>query len=144
LQNGNMQRRGRDLRRPAVVGGALGLVALAFAAQAQLVAPSRLGSAREGARVFRQCRRCHSLDPGRNLAGPTLYGLFGRKAGSVRSYRYSPALRRARVVWNEDTLSLYLADPRRFAPDDRRVAGCRIADPTRLGALLAYLEQASR
>lgn len=132
------------LRASVLIGGMLALAALALTARAELVAPSRLGSARAGAAVFAQCRRCHSLEPGHNMAGPSLHGLFGRRAGSVKGYRYSRALRRSHVVWGEDTLSLYLADPKRFAPDDRLAENCRITDPTRLGDLLAYLEQASR
>ena len=83
-QHGNIASSGEGLRAPLLIGGILALAALGLAARAQLVAPSRLGSAREGARAFAQCRRCHSLDPGRNMTGPSLHGLFGRKAGSVK------------------------------------------------------------
>jgi cytochrome c len=122
----------------AALGGVAGI------ASAQLAVAPRLGSPLRGAQVFARCGRCHSLAPGSNMAGPSLHGLFGRKAGSAPGYRYSRAMRRSKLIWNEDTLSLYLADPRRFVPDDRMAAGCRIKDPTLMGDLLAYLERASR
>lgn len=119
---------------------------LAFvpAAHAQLVASPRLGDPARGVRAFLQCQRCHSLDAAANRAGPSLHGLFGRKAGSAAGYRYSPAMRRSKVVWDEDTLSEYLANPRKFSTGAERSVGCRIADPGRLGDLLAYLEQAAK
>ena len=126
-----------------VLGAAAALAAWAAGAQAQLVAGSRLGNATRGAQAFAQCQRCHSLEPDKNLAGPTLHGLFGRRAGSVPGFAYSPTLRRSTVVWSADTLSEYLAAAK---PPNRRakMAVHAIADPDRLGDLLAYLQEASR
>ncbi len=53
----------------------------------------------------RKCSVCHSLTPdSKNRAGPTLYGIFGRKAGTVPGYDYSPALRNSDIIWNEQTI----------------------------------------
>jgi cytochrome c2 len=102
-----------------------------------------LGDAQRGAQVFAQCKVCHSLEAGKNVLGPSLHGLIGRKAGSVPGYAYSPAMKNANVTWNDDTLSKYLADPKAFVPGDKMVfAG--IKDPTKLGDLIAYLNQATR
>lgn len=59
-----------------------------------------------GARQFaRKCSVCHSLDESqKNRAGPTLFGVFGRPAGSLPDYPYSDALRRLDLVWNEATI----------------------------------------
>lgn len=55
---------------------------------------------------YRKCSVCHTLTPdGGNRAGPTLHGLFGRKAGAVPDYEYSPALRNSEIVWTEETVS---------------------------------------
>ena len=59
-----------------------------------------------GERQFaRKCSICHTLglDDG-NRAGPTLYGLFGRRAGSVDNYPYSPGLAASQIIWNTDTI----------------------------------------
>lgn len=77
------------------------------------------------------------------MVGPSLHGLIGRKAGSVPGYAYSPAMKNANVTWSDDTLSKYLSDPKAFIPGDKMpFAG--IKDPSKLGDLLAYLNQATR
>ena len=121
-----------------ILGGAMILLALAQVAQAQGV-----GDAQRGAQVFAQCKICHSLEAGKNMVGPSLHGLIGRQAGSVPGYAYSPAMKNANVTWNNDTLSKYLTDPKAFIPGDKMVfAG--VKDPSKLGDLLAYLDQATR
>ena len=51
-------------------------------------------SAARGQRVFGACAACHSLQPEQNMTGPSLAGLWGRKAGTLPSFdRYSPALK---------------------------------------------------
>ncbi len=64
-----------------------------------------------GEREFRRkCSVCHTLTPdGGNRAGPTLYGLFGRKAGTVPGYPYSDALKNSDIVWTEETVSMLFA-----------------------------------
>ncbi len=73
--------------------------------------------AQRGAKLFPQCAACHTLEPGRNLTGPSLANLFGRKAGTVPGFlRYSDALKRSGVEWNEATLDAWLKDPAKFMP----------------------------
>jgi len=71
----------------------------------------------QGQRLFRaQCIGCHSLEPGRHLAGPSLHELIGRPAGSIEDFNYSAALERADLVWNRETLNAFLAGPDSFLP----------------------------
>lgn len=118
--------------------GTIILLAYALPAQAQ-----SSGDAQRGAQVFIQCKVCHSLEAGKNIIGPSLHGLLGRKAGSVPGYAYSPAMKNANVSWDDDTLSKYLADPKAFIPGDK-MAFVGIKDPSKLGDLLAYLHQAAK
>jgi cytochrome c2 len=120
------------------LSGAVVLLPFALTAQAQAVV-----DAQRGAQVFAQCKVCHSLEAGKNMVGPSLHGLLGRKAGSVPGYAYSPAMKNANVTWNDDTLSRYLADPKAFIPGDKMVF-TGIKDPSKLGDLLAYLNQATK
>lgn len=70
--------------------------------------------------LVRQCETCHSLQsPARGLPGPVLGGIVGRQAASGEGFRYSPALRAARaagLVWTDEALDAFLADPAGFLP----------------------------
>ena len=81
-----------------------------------VTAPASAGDAKSGEQVFVKCQRCHSLDAnGPQEEGPTLKGIFGRKAGTVESYvGYSEALKSSGVIWTEETLDEYLKNPKAF------------------------------
>ncbi len=120
---------------------ALSLVAaLAVASGPALAGPD----AAKGKKVFAKCKACHALAKGKNKIGPSLYGVFGRKAGTVPGFkRYSPAIKNSGVVWNAETLDKYLAKPRAFIKGNRMpFAGLKkMADRDNL---IAYLEKATK
>lgn len=71
-----------------------------------------------GGRLYQQrCAGCHTLDADR--VGPRHRGVVGRKAGSVASFAYSPALKNADIVWNAETLDRWLADPQSVLPGQK-------------------------
>ena len=70
----------------------------------------------KGKKVFKKCISCHSLQEGKNKIGPPLNNLLGRKAGSVKGYKYSKAMKNSGVVWNEESLDKFLTKPRKFIP----------------------------
>ena len=70
----------------------------------------------KGKKVFKKCVACHSLEEGKNKIGPPLNNLLGRKAGSVKGYKYSKAMKNSSVVWNEESLDKFLTKPRKFIP----------------------------
>lgn len=75
------------------------------------------GDAARGAKVFGACIACHAIRPGEQLTGPSLAGVFGRRAGTAEGFvRYSEALRKAGVTWDEKSLDAWLADPQKFIP----------------------------
>lgn len=75
------------------------------------------GDAKGGARLFSQCAACHSSAPGEHLTGPSLAHVWNRKAASAAGFgRYSEALRQSRLVWNEETLDQWLANPQSLVP----------------------------
>ena len=73
-----------------------------------------------GEAVFKLCRTCHQIgDTAKNLIGPVLNGIVGRKAGSVEGFTYSDANKDAGakgLVWSEDILLKYLENPAAFMP----------------------------
>ena len=75
------------------------------------------GNATRGERMYRACVACHSLEPNRNMTGPSLAEIWNRTAGSLPSFpRYSPALKSAGIVWTDDTLDEWIKDPQHFIP----------------------------
>jgi cytochrome c len=59
----------------------------------------------------RACRTCHSVREGENRNGPTMYGVVGRKAGTVAGFAFSSAMQNSGVVWDEATLDKFITDP---------------------------------
>lgn len=99
-----------------------------------------------GARVFNQCRACHTINQGgRNGVGPNLYGVWGRAAGSIEAFRYSAPMRAKAgegLTWTADNMRAYLTDPKAVVPaGSMSFAGIR--NEQQLNDLLAYLERAS-
>ena len=95
-----------------------------------------------GERMFAgRCSVCHTLTPDdANRAGPTLYHLFGRKAGSVSGYAYSDALRRSRIIWSEETIDrLFTVGPQHYTPGTKMPLQS-ITDPQERAALIAFLK----
>jgi cytochrome c len=76
------------------------------------------GDAANGKALYEsRCIACHSIDASR--VGPAHRGVVGRKAGSVRDYDYSPAVKASRVVWNAQALDRWLADPEKTIPGQK-------------------------
>jgi cytochrome c len=94
-----------------------------------------------GEKVFAQCRACHQVGPtARNLVGPKLNGLFGRKAGTIEGYNYTDANKKSDITWDEATFSEYIKNPRAKVPGTKMVyAGLK--DEQRIKDLTAYLKQ---
>ena len=115
-------------------------------ALAMLVSPAlaQNGSPTRGQRDFRACAPCHSLDPDRNMTGPSLANLWGRKAGSLPSFeRYSNALKSSGIIWDDRSLDAWLTDPRRMVPgNDMPFEG--IKDAGARADLLAFLKEATK
>jgi cytochrome c len=129
----------RTMRRVLPVAVAAAVVALAPVGPA-----SAQGDPEQGERVFNQCRACHTVGEGEpHRVGPNLHGVVGRKAGSAEGFNYSSAMQEANVVWDEGTLSEYLADPRAFIPGNR-MAFPGLRDEGQRADVIAYLRQESQ
>jgi cytochrome c2 len=69
--------------------------------------------------VFERCAACHSGKDSAKDVGPSLVGVFGRKAGSLEDFRYSRALARSGITWDERSLDAFLKSPEQFIPGTR-------------------------
>ena len=104
---------------------------------------SAAGDPEAGAQAFGACAACHTLEPGVHRTGPSLAGVFGHKAGTAEGFhRYSNALKSADLVWREDTLSEFLADPQAFLPGNRMTFS-GIPDAQARADVIAYLKDTS-
>lgn len=114
--------------------GFVGAIALMSAAQAE-------GDAAAGAKIFTQCAACHAVGAGaQNSVGPVLNGVVGRNAGTFPGYRYSGAMRRSGLVWDEANLTKYLRAPEQVVPGTKMAYGGITSDKD-LADVIAYLKQ---
>ncbi len=100
-----------------------------------------LTSEHPGAGLYRKCANCHALNKNEHQrSGPHLRAIFGRRAGGLAGYRYSPALKASKTVWSRTTI----ADLFRRGPDvvfpGTKMPVQLIADEAALNDLLDYLE----
>ncbi len=107
-------------------------------------ASAQLGDAARGQQNFRACAPCHSLEPDRNMTGPSLANLWGRKAGGLSSFeRYSEALKASGIIWDDRSLDGWLTDPDRMVPDNEMPFN-GIKDTRVRADLLAFLKDATK
>jgi cytochrome c len=96
------------------------------------------GDPAAGQKAFVQCVGCHSVAPGENKVGPSLAGIYGRAAGALPDYSYSPALKSSGLTWDEATLDKFLAAPTKVVPGTKMVTG--VINPAIRANLIAYLK----
>ena len=118
------------------------ILSAALLAGFAITAPAFAQDADAGQRVFNQCRACHTIDKGgRNGVGPNLWGIVGRKAGSIEGFRYSANMRsiaESGHVWTVENLTAYITNPKAVVPQgSMSFAGLR--NEQQLKDLLAYL-----
>jgi cytochrome c len=102
------------------------------------------GNATRGERMYRACIACHSLEPNRNMTGPSLAEIWNRKAGSLVSFpRYSPSLKSAGIIWNDDTLDEWIKHPQHFIPGNTMTFP-GMKDARQRADLLAFLKEATQ
>lgn len=119
--------------RTLSAAGALALLAAAHGA-ALAADPAR------GEAIYARCAACHSLET--NRTGPRHCGLFGRRAGTVPGFGYSPAMKKSGIVWNEKTLDRFLANPARMVPGTTMTYE-GVPEPGERRDLIAWLRRAS-
>jgi cytochrome c len=92
---------------------------------------------------FQDCAPCHKLEAGANNVGPSLHGIFARKAGEIADFRYSPAIKRSGIVWTPEALDKFITEPQAMVPANRMpYAG--MASASDRADLIAYLQNATK
>ena len=125
-----------------MVAASLALAGFA-ASTAWAGAPAPAGDAVKGKAVFARCAICHDLKPGVNKLGPSLHDVFGRKAGTVAGFNYSPAMKSAKITWSAKTIDSYVTSPAKMVPGNK-MGFAGIATPADRANLIAYLQSATK
>lgn len=116
----------------------LGAAALALALAFTPGIAAADGDAAAGQKVFKKCSACHPVEAGKNKVGPSLAGIFGRTAGTVDGFGYTDALSGSGLVWDEEALDRFLADPKGVVPGTKMTfAGLKKEDDRE--NVIAYL-----
>ena len=94
-----------------------------------------------GKAVWNKCRACHQVgESAKNMVGPVLNGLIGRKAGTIEGFNYSEANKNSGIVWDEPTFREYIKNPK--SEDPQHQDGVRrLSDEKDIDDLLAFLKQ---
>ncbi len=79
------------------------------------------GDAAKGKKVYRKCVACHTVKPGKHRIGPSLFGVFGRKAGTAKKFRFSKAMKKSGLTWDDAALDKYLKKPRKAIKGTRMI-----------------------
>ena len=118
------------------------LLSLSIAGMALIasVGAAAAQDAAAGEKVFAKCKICHQIGEGaKNLVGPVLNAVVGRKAGTYPDYHYSDANKNSGITWDEATLKEYLRDPKAKVPGTKMVfPGLKSDDD--IANVIAYLK----
>ena len=99
-----------------------------------------------GEKVFAKCKACHVIEAATNRVGPSLHGIIGRTAGTVEGFKYSESMiqhGKDGLVWNNENLDKYLADPKGFVPKNKMAfPGLKNAEDR--ANVIAYIDEASK
>jgi cytochrome c len=116
----------------ALVGAAAAVVLMAVAA-----IPAFAADAAHGKVVFQTCAACHSDKP--DAIGPSLRGIYGRKSASLPDFRYSNAIMRANLTWDDANLKAYIRDPQAKVKGNRMPFG-GLRNAADIDDVIAYLK----
>ncbi len=97
------------------------------------------GDAAKGKKVYKKCAICHAIKKGKKKIGPSLFGIVGRKAATSTGFRFSHALKKSKLPWDEATLDKFVKKPRKMVKGTRMAFGGLRSKKDRAN-LIAYLK----
>ena len=83
-----------------------------------------LGTVKHGEKVFKKCIACHTIAKGgKNKIGPAIFGILGKKSGSVSNYKYSKALLAHEKTWGFEEMNAFLTKPQAYIKGTKMAFG---------------------
>jgi len=122
------------------MGGSMNKMFAAAIAVALPFAGAQAADTGNGKTIFVQhCALCHKVTAGGgNGLGPNLFGVVGRKAGTLDGFAYSPAMKAAGFAWSDDKLIAYIEHPATVVPGNR-MPFTGLGEATQSADVAAYL-----
>ncbi|MCM3878644.1 MAG: c-type cytochrome [Vicinamibacterales bacterium] len=117
----------------------LAAIVLAVATPCAMAAAPSPSDVAQGKQAYAACAVCHSVAPGSNGMGPTLFGVVGQAASSVPGFNYSSALKNSKLTWTPQNLDAFVANPQQLVPGNT-MPYSGMADAQQRAALVAYLQ----
>lgn len=97
------------------------------------------GDIKKGKKVFKKCAACHTVKEDKHKLGPSLFGIFGRTAGTVEGVKYSDAMIASGIVWDETNMREFLAKPKEYVKGTSMAFG-GIKKEKQMDDLIAYMK----
>jgi len=117
------------------------IAAVALAAVMALASTSAIasGDVKKGKKVFNKCKACHAIEAKEKRVGPTMFGIVGRDAGTLKGFKFSKAMKASGITWDDANLNEYLKKPRKFVPKTKMSFAGLKEDADRAN-VIAYLK----
>ncbi len=101
------------------------------------------GDVKKGKKIFKKCKACHSMKPGKNGVGPSLHSIIGKQSGAADGYKYSKAMKGANITWDAANLNTYLTKPKTLVPGTKMSFG-GLKKAKDIENLLSYIQAESK
>ena len=122
------------------------IMAIAIAAAITATSGSAM-AAGDAPKAWKKCKACHSMEEGKQKIGPSLHGIFGRKAGTVEGFTKYKAMKGANFTWDEANLDAWITDQKKFLKANKDIVGgprtsmsAKIKKEKDRKAIIAYLK----
>ena len=114
-------------------------LAAAVVLAAAITTPAAAADTAHGKQLFQACAACHGAEGKGGTLGPNLVGVVGRKAGSLDDFRYSNAMKRSALVWDDRNLRDYVSNPQAKIKGNR-MPFSGVGSPSDADDIVAYLK----
>lgn len=121
----------------------LNIAAATFVALMLASGTASAADAAKGKKVYNKCKACHSMKAGKKKVGPSLHNIIGKSAASMEGYKYSKAMKKSGLTWDEETLTKFLKKPRKFVKGTK-MSFAGLKKQKHIDNLIAYLKEASK